>query len=199
MMIRVSFTPQTLFAFFARCMGPMKLSEQKLNMRIADIINQRKPGGPVMHAYPSPHPRALATATTRKESSLHPQINTTVASIAVSFMLGGLVCGPVIPSSLADDKFDFPNQLSSEKEAPQTSLRGLISGANGKEVEKCTRKCLPACIRGGEGAPGLGPLSLRKELVKFKDGFRSRSYCLRDCTEVCSLSINGPNSPPPPP
>jgi hypothetical protein len=36
---------------------------------------------------------------------------------------------------------------------------------------------------GGSG-PGLGPLSMRKDPVVFKDGFRSRSYCLSECAQV---------------
>ena len=42
------------------------------------------------------------------------------------------------------------------------------------------------------GAPGLGPLTIRHEAVVFKDGFRSRQYCLSECTQVCAASINGP-------
>ncbi len=42
------------------------------------------------------------------------------------------------------------------------------------------------------GAPGLGPISLRKEVVVFKEGFRTRQYCLSECTQVCYLSIQGP-------
>jgi len=71
-------------------------------------------------------------------------------------------------------------------------LGALVSGKNKGAIESCTRKCVPTCVRGGEGAPGLGPLSVRKEIVVFKDGFRSRGYCLRECAEVCALSINGP-------
>lgn len=41
------------------------------------------------------------------------------------------------------------------------------------------------------GAPGLGPLSMRRDVIVFKESFRSRSYCLSECTQVCALSING--------
>ena len=30
-------------------------------------------------------------------------------------------------------------------------LGSLTSGPHGKEVEGCTRKCVPTCVRGGEG------------------------------------------------
>ena len=43
------------------------------------------------------------------------------------------------------------------------------------------------------GAPGLGPITLQREAVVFKNsGFRSRHYCLSECTQVCYASINGP-------
>lgn len=37
------------------------------------------------------------------------------------------------------------------------------------------------------GSPGLGPISMRKEIVVFKDGFRSRQYCLSECAQTCKL------------
>lgn len=44
------------------------------------------------------------------------------------------------------------------------------------------RLLLSLCL----GAPGLGPISVRKELVVFKEGFRSRQYCLSECVQVRS-------------
>ena len=92
-------------------------------------------------------------------------------------------------------------------------LGHFLTGSHGQEIEKCTRTCLPACLRGGQGmseapqsllllllstelksaksayagAPGLGPLSMRRELIVFKDGYRTRKYCLSECTQVCAL------------
>lgn len=40
------------------------------------------------------------------------------------------------------------------------------------------------------GAPGLGPMSVRGEIVVFKEGFRSRQYCIRECAEVCALQAD---------
>jgi len=54
------------------------------------------------------------------------------------------------------------------------------------------RNWTPEQQRAVAGAPGLGPLTLRRELVIFKSGFRSRSYCLQECTQVCAASFNGP-------
>lgn len=39
------------------------------------------------------------------------------------------------------------------------------------------------------GSPGLGPLSLRKDMVKFQDDFRSRDYCLGVCTKACAVEV----------
>ena len=159
-----------------------------------------------------------------------------------------------------------------EKQGPR--LSSLMQGTNRKQIEGCTRRCVPTCIRGGEGeeavrqghssnrartdnggcaaatavaiqtpfacrpqysnavcvrsqsytqsapastpllpsdycfvkmlvavvstfsimllllltgAPGLGPISMRREIVVFKDGFRSRQYCLSECAQTCKL------------
>lgn len=37
----------------------------------------------------------------------------------------------------------------------QARLGSFLEGGKRKEVESCTRKCVPTCIRGGEGAGGL--------------------------------------------
>lgn len=87
---------------------------------------------------------------------------------------------------------DIPQGLSSgDSDAEKrSSLSSLVRGANTKEIEKCTGKCIVTCTRGGGGAPGLGPLSVRKAPVVFKEGFRSRQYCLNECTEICSITVN---------
>ena len=99
------------------------------------------------------------------------------------------------PIAFAEREFyieDIPQGLSSGdggEKAP--SLRSLVKGTNTKEIEKCTGKCVVTCTRGGGGSPGLGPLSVRKAPVVFKEGFRSRQYCLSECAEICSITVNG--------
>ena len=97
--------------------------------------------------------------------------------------------------SLAESEFyieDVPQGLSSGELAQQSkapSLASLVKGPNGKEIEKCATKCIATCTRGGSGAPGLGPMSIRKAPVVFKEGFRSRQYCLTECTEICNITV----------
>lgn len=44
-------------------------------------------------------------------------------------------------------------------------------------------------VSASAGAPGLGPLSQRRELVVFKEGYRSRQYCLSECIQVCAAAL----------
>lgn len=61
----------------------------------------------------------------------------------------------------------FPGSISpaDDPESPkvQGGLGKLLKGPDGPEIQKCTRKCATTCIRGGDGAPGLGPLTQRRE------------------------------------
>uniref|UniRef100_A0A7S1I0V8 Uncharacterized protein n=1 Tax=Eutreptiella gymnastica TaxID=73025 RepID=A0A7S1I0V8_9EUGL len=50
---------------------------------------------------------------------------------------------------------------------------------------QCIQKCVATCIRGGQDAPGLGPLSLRRDPIQFTDGFRTRPYCIGVCGDYC--------------
>ena len=108
-----------------------------------------------------------------------------------------LISSVSVPHALAQssrDEFyieDIPQGLSSgDVGGPGKSLSSMVKGVNKKEIEKCTGKCIVTCTRGGGGAPGLGPLSVRKAPVVFKEGFRSRQYCLNECTEICSITVN---------
>ncbi|BDA46217.1 hypothetical protein COCOBI_08-3090 [Coccomyxa sp. Obi] len=89
-------------------------------------------------------------------------------------------------STSEDNLNNIPSQLSSTGEKTGGNLGKLLKN---KDVQDCARKCVATCIRGGGGAPGLGPISVRKEIIVFKDGFRSRQYCLTECTQVCAASL----------
>lgn len=49
---------------------------------------------------------------------------------------------------------------SSGSDAPVQRRRAPRAGSV-VQVQQCTRKCVPTCIRGGQGSPGLGPMTLR--------------------------------------
>ena len=84
---------------------------------------------------------------------------------------------------------DLASDDGNDDKKPRKALSTYLKGSRGKEIEKCARKCTSTCIRGGQGAPGLGPLSVRKELVVFKSGYRSGSYCLSECVQICALEL----------
>ncbi|CAN0840419.1 hypothetical protein LINGRAHAP2_LOCUS2819 [Linum grandiflorum] len=48
-----------------------------------------------------------------------------------------------------------------------------IQRPKSRKAEVCTVKCVNTCIRGDEGE---GPFNIRRPLVVFKQGFRSRHY-----------------------
>ncbi|XP_027067181.1 uncharacterized protein LOC113774956 [Coffea eugenioides] len=70
-----------------------------------------------------------------------------------------------------------------------------IQRPKSKKAETCTVKCVNTCIRGGLGSPGEGPLNIRRPLVVFKQGFRSRQYCLIECSDICNLIGDGDDGP----
>lgn len=99
-----------------------------------------------------------------------------------------------------------PTQEKAAETAPEDTMCNVprtLSGEDGKEAERikhprsreaarCTSKCVSTCVLGGAGAPGIGgPFNVRRPLVVFKDGFRSRQYCLVECSDICNLIKDG--------
>lgn len=76
------------------------------------------------------------------------------------------------PNNLTTATPHLPWTCAGDGQDGSQRLSALFAGQKRKEVESCTRKCVPTCVRGGSdgGAPGLGPLSVRKEIVVFKVG-----------------------------
>ncbi|EFN58627.1 hypothetical protein CHLNCDRAFT_140852 [Chlorella variabilis] len=71
-----------------------------------------------------------------------------------------------------DEYFEtVPQGLNSADSSTAPRLGALLEGPKGKQITQCVRK---------------------KEIVVFKDGYRSRAYCLSECTQVCALTINPP-------
>ncbi|XP_050223600.1 uncharacterized protein LOC126673484 isoform X2 [Mercurialis annua] len=92
---------------------------------------------------------------------------------------------------------NIPQTLSSgcESSSAKDCKRPRIQKPKSRKAESCTLKCLTTCIRGGGGSPGEGPLNIRRPLVVFKEGFRSRQYCLVECSDICNLIGDGDDGP----
>ncbi|XP_019198479.1 PREDICTED: uncharacterized protein LOC109192340 isoform X2 [Ipomoea nil] len=90
---------------------------------------------------------------------------------------------------------NIPQTLSSECEGGDCAKKDRIQRPKSKQAETCTVKCVNTCIRGGYGSPGEGPLNVRRPLVVFKNGFRSRHYCLVECSDICNLIRDGEDGP----
>ncbi|CAI7854193.1 unnamed protein product, partial [Closterium sp. NIES-54] len=73
---------------------------------------------------------------------------------------------------LPSETFDnVPQSLSEDDKKPRRIQKPKTPAA-----EKCLRKCVGTCIRGGAGAPGEGPINVERPIVVFKSEFRSRQY-----------------------
>ncbi|XP_003570903.1 uncharacterized protein LOC100841949 isoform X3 [Brachypodium distachyon] len=121
------------------------------------------------------------------------------AAVALAAALAVSSSSPALPPAPA------PAQQQAAP-APEDTMRNVprtLSGEEGKGAERikhprspmaarCTSKCVSTCVLGGAGAPGVGgPFNVRRPLVVFKDGFRSRQYCLVECSDVCNLIKDG--------
>ncbi|XP_021720265.1 uncharacterized protein LOC110687926 [Chenopodium quinoa] len=89
---------------------------------------------------------------------------------------------------------NIPQELSGkscdpmDKECDQSNMKkNRIQRPKSRNAESCTTKCVGTCIRGGDGSPGEGPLNIRRPIIVFKQGFRSRQYCLVECSDICNL------------
>ncbi|XWS20576.1 hypothetical protein CRYUN_Cryun31cG0114100 [Craigia yunnanensis] len=90
---------------------------------------------------------------------------------------------------------NIPQTLSGECASAKDCKKPRIQRPKSRKAESCTVKCLTTCIRGGEGSPGEGPFNIRRPSVVFKEGFRSRKYCLVECSDICNLIGNGDDGP----
>ncbi|XP_011031275.1 PREDICTED: uncharacterized protein LOC105130451 [Populus euphratica] len=79
--------------------------------------------------------------------------------------------------------------------SPKDCKKARIQRPKSRKAESCTIKCVATCIRGGEGSPGEGPLNVRRPIVVFKQGFRSRNYCLVECSDICNLIGDADDGP----
>ncbi|KAK6127360.1 hypothetical protein DH2020_038903 [Rehmannia glutinosa] len=117
-----------------------------------------------------------------------------VGFAALVFSAGAIeVAAPAQPEETLSN---IPQTLSSECTPEQNcKKRYKIQRPKSRKAETCTGKCVTTCIQGGFGSPGEGPFNIRRPLVVFKDGFRSRKYCLSECSDICNLIGDGDDGP----
>ncbi|KAL5554347.1 hypothetical protein UlMin_041748 [Ulmus minor] len=91
---------------------------------------------------------------------------------------------------------NIPQTLSGECEMGNTDCKKpRIQKPKSRKAERCTSKCVTTCILGGDGSPGEGPFNVRRPLIVFKEGFRSRRYCLVECSDICNIIGDGDDGP----
>ncbi|XP_068641972.1 uncharacterized protein [Aristolochia californica] len=112
--------------------------------------------------------------------------NTAVGVLAAAVILSSAAQAPPEPETLSN----IPQTLSGDDGKP-----ARIQKPKSRKAESCTSKCVSTCILGGAGSPGESPLNAIRPLVVFKEGFRSRHYCLVECSDICNLIKDGEDAP----
>ncbi|XP_073306323.1 uncharacterized protein [Primulina huaijiensis] len=122
------------------------------------------------------------------------QIASAIAAVAATALVLSAGRSEVVgPRQQEETLSNIPQTLSSEctAELKDCKRRYKIQRPKSRKAESCTSKCTTVCMQGGFGSPGEGPFSIRRPLVVFKDGFRSRKYCLSECSDICNLIGDG--------
>ncbi|KAM7471968.1 hypothetical protein LguiA_010151 [Lonicera macranthoides] len=156
-----------------------------------DMNNRRKPSWPAAATVVTNGPRPASTTTATRNGLL---ITAAAAAVLVlSWVMGA--------NAVEETLSNIPQTLSSREclsggqEECEKKVRPRIQKPKSRKAESCTIKCVTTCIRGGDGSPGEGPLNVRRPLVVFKQGFRSRQYCLMECSDICNLIRDGDDGP----
>ncbi|MED6124490.1 hypothetical protein PIB30_059381 [Stylosanthes scabra] len=145
---------------------------------------------------------AIACNSSKKSSSTLQTRNTVITSSAlIGFLTASAVMTSVAMAALdvirepAETLSNIPQTLSGECVAEKDCKKARIQRPKSRKAESCTIKCVTTCIRGGDGSPGEGPLNVRRPLVVFKQGFRTRQYCLVECSDICNLIGDADDGP----
>jgi hypothetical protein len=129
---------------------------------------------------------------------------TTASAMMAIILSGGITTGTITSAGMAHaSTYDYRDEnymeniansvSSSEGETRKPTLKSKVKGENGKKIERCAGQCITTCVRGSfnsTSGPGLGPLTRVQEPFVFKDGFRSRQYCVEECLDYCALTVN---------
>ncbi|KAK9077264.1 hypothetical protein SSX86_005601 [Deinandra increscens subsp. villosa] len=167
------------------------------------------PGTPFIRYSPAHlrhRPPLLATATLPPPTSrISPKLATRLfiaSTAAAAVILTGTMSATAIdlrnpPPDAAETLSNIPQTLSGDCVQGQDGdcKKARIQKPKSRKAESCTIKCVTTCIRGGGGSPGEGPFNVRRPLVVFKQGFRSRHYCLVECSDICNLIRDGDDGP----
>ncbi|XP_021904031.1 uncharacterized protein LOC110819141 isoform X3 [Carica papaya] len=113
-----------------------------------------------------------STACLTRASKNCSLVATSIFAAAVVIASAAAAAAPPDDETLSN----IPQTLSGECAEVKDCRKPRIQRPKSRKAESCTVKCLTTCIRGGDGSPGEGPLNLRRPLVVFKQGFRSRQY-----------------------
>lgn len=124
-------------------------------------------------------------------------IGLVATAAAASMLMSVMGSNAVNIQSQLDDEtlLNIPQSLSGACVESKDCKKARIQKPKSRKAESCTRKCVATCIRGGDGSPGEGPLNVRKPLVVFRPGFRTRQYCLVECSDICNLIKDGEDGP----
>lgn len=112
-----------------------------------------------------------------------------VVALAVALAVSSTSPGP---GPASEPLCNLPPTLSGEDGGGRQGEANRIRHPKSDRAARCTSKCVSTCVLGGYGAPGVaGPFNIRRPLVVFKDTFRSRQYCLVECSDICNLLKDG--------
>ncbi|XP_020582626.1 uncharacterized protein LOC110026141 [Phalaenopsis equestris] len=131
------------------------------------------------------HPHRYYLSSIKNLPSAHP---ITTCSCLPAFLAAAVLFSSPAPPE--ETLANIPQTLSGED-----AKQARIQRPRSKKAESCTAKCVGTCIRGGAGSPGEGVLNIRRPLVVFKKEFRSRQYCLAECSDICNLIKDGDDGP----
>ncbi|XP_045793995.1 uncharacterized protein LOC123888854 [Trifolium pratense] len=112
-----------------------------------------------------------------------------------TFLTTAVVIASIARAEEFETLSNIPQTLSGECKTQQDCKKAKIQKPKSRKAESCTGKCVTTCIRGGEGSPGEGPFNVIRPLVVFKQGFRTRQYCLVECSDICNLINSADNMP----
>ncbi|CAA7062048.1 unnamed protein product [Microthlaspi erraticum] len=153
----------------------------------------------IIHS-PSPCLHCAKFLNNRGRFVCQSRLVTRSAAVRISTAAIGTIAAAVMMASVSVAYAELPpppQDGETLSNVPQTlsgddCKKQRIQRPKSKNAERCTVKCVNTCIRSGDGE---GPINIRRPLVVFKQGFRSRNYCLVECSDICNLIGDGDYGP----